>query len=298
MRQEKPSASTTASGPAFAYGGQQVVLGDLHRDLVVAVLDPEVARQPAAAADPLTVGPGLASRAASVSQPMTAWWWQCGWATTSTPVRSGGVHSPGHAVGEELRERVDSRAHLGGAGVVDQLAGVLPERGEAARLEADDRGAARRRTPCSVSTACADDPPRGGELAGGDPGQPAARRARGSPPPAGPPISSSSDRRPAGVRGEAVGERVGPDPDVDVAPRSGVAVRVAQRASPRTAAGCAAGRPRPRTWRPGRPSCCGASRWPASAASSWPSAAAGRARSGSAACAALRRYFCDSASDL
>ena len=26
--------------------------------------------------------------------PMTAWWWQCGWATTSTPVRSGGVHSP------------------------------------------------------------------------------------------------------------------------------------------------------------------------------------------------------------
>ena len=52
VRQENPSASTTASSPARPHGRQQVVLGDRHRHLVVALLDAEVAGQPAAAADP------------------------------------------------------------------------------------------------------------------------------------------------------------------------------------------------------------------------------------------------------
>ena len=58
MRQENPSASTTASAPGRPHRRQQGVLGDRDRDVVVPLLDAEVAGQPAAAAEPGHRGAG------------------------------------------------------------------------------------------------------------------------------------------------------------------------------------------------------------------------------------------------
>ncbi len=96
----EPVGQDDRVGPGRPDRGQEVVLGHGDRHLVVALLDAEVPASPQQPPTRVTVAPVAASSAASVSHPMTAWWWQCGCATTSTPLRSGGVHSPAAARSE------------------------------------------------------------------------------------------------------------------------------------------------------------------------------------------------------
>ena len=111
VRQEKPSARTTASGGGVE-GRQQVLLGDGDRDLVVARSRRRSCR-PGRSSRPgaCTWAPVAASRSASAFQPRTAWWWQCGWATTSMPDRSGGVQ-PGVWASSSARVRTEPATAL------------------------------------------------------------------------------------------------------------------------------------------------------------------------------------------
>ena len=105
---------STASCGGGAHGRQQRGLGDRHRHLVVAALDAEVAGQPAAAADRVDRRRRRRrSSAASASQPITACWWQCGWATAVHAGRSGGVQPA--VRGEQLGEGAGRGARPGPA---------------------------------------------------------------------------------------------------------------------------------------------------------------------------------------
>ena len=57
----------------------------------------------------VSVAPARWRRAASRSHPTTATWWQCGWATTSTPSRSGGSHPVASRCSARLRKREGSK---------------------------------------------------------------------------------------------------------------------------------------------------------------------------------------------
>ena len=104
------------------------------------LLHAEVARQPAAAGRPGHLRAGTASsRRSSASQPRIEAWWQCGWATTWTPVRSGsGDVEPVDQLGQGQHAAGD----LGGPRVVGELDGVTAQRRQAGRLETEDRHAA------------------------------------------------------------------------------------------------------------------------------------------------------------
>ena len=231
---------------------------------------------------------GRAGRRRSPSR-CTAWWWQCGWATTSTPVRSGGVHVAARdPLGQELRQRAHSRAHLGDARVVDELAGVLAQRGQAARLEPDRPGSRRRRTRAASrrpGRRCAGQPSSWPVVIQVRPqqagsGMTAARR----------PIDSSSSiaARPVSAANRSVKESA----QIQTSTFAG------QRGDHPSAAGFAEKRgqaaalvdPGSGLGDPAERSCCAASRWPAAAGSSGPSAAAGPGRSASAG-AAGGAYF-------
>src|SRR5438034_772805 len=102
----------------------------------------------------VTVAPADSSNARSAAKPSTLAWWQCGWTTTSVPVRSGG--------------------HLGRPWVVEQLDRVAAQGGQAAGLEADDRDSARD-VRVQRGHRVAEDAPRLVELPGRHPGERAAR---------------------------------------------------------------------------------------------------------------------------
>ena len=113
----------------------------------------------------------------------------------SVPVRSGGVQPV--EPGQQLGERADAGRDLRGAWVVGELDRVGAQRGQAGRLEADDRDAPARRTGASTSSVRADDPARRVQLAGADPGQAAAGGLRPPPRRAARP-APAPDRRPPG----------------------------------------------------------------------------------------------------
>lgn len=71
----EPVGQDDGARPRGANRGQQRVLGDRHRDVVVALLEPEVA--------------GQQLRIGFPAQHTTAWW-QCGCAAARLPARSGG----------------------------------------------------------------------------------------------------------------------------------------------------------------------------------------------------------------
>ena len=230
------------------------------------------------------VAPAPVSRAASVDQSSTEAWWQCGWATTSTPSSDGGVQA--------------SEARC-------SASVTTPSTGSPSSSPASWRSTARQDgsstttgTPASRcgrsrSTSARQRPAGGVELAGADQGQPAALVALGvhlHPLPGGleHPHGGVGD-----LGGEAVGEGVGPDHDVG---RS--------RAGPRPGGSAGGGRapaasgacPPPTCARPAA-ACRAARGWPATAA---PSPAAGAAAPACSASAGRRlpAYFWCSASTL
>ena len=244
MRQEKPSARTTASGPAFRTAGSRSCSATCDRHLVVPLLDPEVAREATAAADPRDGGAGLREQR-GIGLPADD--------GVVVAVRLGHDLDPGEVgrrprpladlVGQELRERPHSPTDLGDARVVDELAGVLADRRETARLQPDDR--------CPVGDVrvqgldrLPDDAPGRRQLAGGDPGEAAARLVGDDRGPEAHRLEQL-DRRPAGVGGEPVGERVGPDPHVGPC-----VIRIVASSAPSVDArsGCSEKRGRLRRW--------------------------------------------------
>ena len=127
--------------PGSTYGGQQVVLGDRHRDLVVPLLDPEVAGQPAAAAHPLDRWrpSAPAGRRRSPSRSPRGG----GSAAAPRPRRRSGRAASTPAATRAARNSASERtAALTSAtrGSSTSCAGVLADRGQAARLQADRPG--------------------------------------------------------------------------------------------------------------------------------------------------------------
>ena len=147
VRQENPSASTTAPGGACAHGGQQGGLGDGHRDVVVAALDAEVAGQPAAAADGVDLRAGRGQQRGVGCQPMTACWWQCGWATAVHAVQVG--RRPAGCGRQQLGQGAGGRADLRRARVAGQQLGDLAAQHGGARRFQARRWGCRRRTAAS-----------------------------------------------------------------------------------------------------------------------------------------------------
>ena len=119
MRQENPSASTTASGAAARTAGSRCVLGDRHRHLVVAPLHAQVAGQPAAAAEP---GDRRARRRASSAR-------------VGRPAQHDGV------VAVRLRDDLEPGQVDGGV----QPGAPAQQLGEGAGARRDPRGRAGRR---------------------------------------------------------------------------------------------------------------------------------------------------------
>ena len=76
-------------GSCRPHGREQVGLGDSDRHLVVPLLDTQLPASPQQPGTTVTVAPARSSSALSVAHPSTDAWWQCGWATTLTPLRSG-----------------------------------------------------------------------------------------------------------------------------------------------------------------------------------------------------------------
>ena len=290
VRQEKPSARTTASAPGIPYGGQQVVLGDRHRDLVVALLDPEVAGQPAAAAHPGDRRPG-ARQQCRVGLPAEH--------RVVVAVRLGD-HLDAGEVGRRpvpggrarrAARRASARRRRPRRPAGRRPAGRRPRAGRPGSSAPARPPACRaRRTGAASSTARATIRRAAVELPGGDPGEPAAGRLRDHRR-AQPDRLEQRDRRPAGLGGEPVGEGVGPEPHVHVGREGRLGSARPARVGPARAqrlGGEARQAPalvdaRGRLREPGRaagPAQSGV-RQPR-AASSAPTAAAGRARSGSA----------------
>ncbi len=116
----------------------------------------------------------------SASQPRTACWWQCTWATSAWSRRAGGGFQPGVcSVSSSARVTVCRVRRRDVEVVGEQVRRVGAEDRRAAGFEADDeaarRGRGRRaRRRCVRRTRLAVV-----ELAGGDPGQPAAQRLGG-----------------------------------------------------------------------------------------------------------------------
>ena len=133
-----PVAGGRADRPADR--GQQRRLGDRDRDVVVAALDPEVARQAAAAADRGDGGARVAQQR-RVGVPA-----EHGMLVAVRLGHAGDVRQvrrrPAVGRGQQLRQRLDRAAQGRRAPVArQQLGRVAAQRRGAGRLEADDRGA-------------------------------------------------------------------------------------------------------------------------------------------------------------
>ena len=189
-----------------------------------------------------------ASSAASASQPSTDAWWQCGWATTSVPLRSGGVQpgrSDSSSASVACRRRPRPRAG--------------PRRARRRRSAARPGTTAPARPPACRGDVrvqrrdgARDDPAGRVELAGGDPGEPAA---------GGSSITRTlqagrleqPDRGQPGAGREVVGEGVGPEPHVRAAPSGRSPGCRGAATSTRTRQRRAGGPPRRSPWPAGRP---------------------------------------------
>ena len=167
----------------LAHGGQQLLLGDRHRDVVVAALHAPVAGQPAAAAEP-----GDASRrrrrssAASADQPSTDVVVAVRLGDDLQPVQATAAPSPGVPVSSSASVRVPRRDPRGAPG--------RPSSSSASprSTAVQDGSSPTTGTPASTSGARvahrrAEDRPGGVELAGGDPGERRSRRRRPGPAP-------------------------------------------------------------------------------------------------------------------
>ena len=233
------------------YGGEQVALGDGHRDLVVPRLHPEVACETATSADPASPGAGLRQQG-RVGRPSRARRGDGSAAGRPPRHRRGREASrPRSATrcSEVLRQRgAPPRPPRATRGSSTSLPASSRGAQPGSRLEPDARGAARRRTGAAPRPSGRTILGPADKLPGGDPGQAAARRLAGSPPARARHRPEQLIGGPAGVGGEPVGEGVGPDPPRPRWRPAGAALaqdRAGLLGDPRQR--CAAGRPRRRT---------------------------------------------------
>ena len=282
MRHEKPSASTTASSGSRTAGNKS---GPRPRPRSRSARAPPRSCRPGRSSRvPVTVAPVRSSRAASASQPST--------------------RGDGSAAGQRLVPGQDRRVHSprptrsasGSASVPTPLltsaahgsstAGAAsrpPQADGSARPQ--DRGAGRD-IPGAV-TASPDEPSGRVELAGGDPGQPAAGACSDHTRLVARRLEHPSVARPGSAAKPSVNEST----QTTTSTRCPGSLPVRTAGAPRTAVGCGAGRRR-------RPSRAGPRTWCAAAALASPGArSAGPSAAASPGCSATVGGACPGRTD-
>ena len=138
VRQENPSASTTASGRRSSTAGRSCCSAMATETSWWPRSTPQLPASPQQPPSRVTRAPARRQQLPRrPSSPCTDAWWQCGCATTSRPSSDGGAQ-PGVAASSSASVRVPRGDPLGG-GAADQLERLAAQHGGARGLHADDR---------------------------------------------------------------------------------------------------------------------------------------------------------------